>query len=174
MSITRRDSQGFTLIEVVLVLAIGGLIFLLAFLAYNQVARNRKESQRRQHARQVMTEIENYMLNSNGQTPCYDSGTWGCASATWTSFVHGHYYKLNLKDPDTGAAPGILGWRGVDHYMNLSSWLATSTQPVGTIGYSIKAQCENGNLNTKEIYTESEYGVIVKLAEGKTFCVDNS
>lgn len=44
------NKKGFTLIEVVLVLAIGGLIFLLAFLAFQQVSRNRRDTQRRSDA----------------------------------------------------------------------------------------------------------------------------
>ncbi len=46
----KRNQKGFTLIEVVLVLAIGGLIFLLAFLAFQQVSRNRRDTQRRSDA----------------------------------------------------------------------------------------------------------------------------
>lgn len=51
---------GFTLIEVVLVLAIGGLIFLLSFLAFSQVSANRRDAQRRQDARRIIAELKNY------------------------------------------------------------------------------------------------------------------
>lgn len=46
----KTNQKGFTLIEVILVLAIGGLIFLLAFLAFQQVQRNRRDTQRRTDA----------------------------------------------------------------------------------------------------------------------------
>ena len=50
---------GFTLIEVVLVLAIGGLIFLLAFIAFQQVSTNRRDTQRRNDAGRVIAELQN-------------------------------------------------------------------------------------------------------------------
>lgn len=54
------SSKGFTLIEVVLVLAIGGLIFLLAFLAFQQVQTNRRDTQRRSDAGRMLAELQNY------------------------------------------------------------------------------------------------------------------
>ncbi|MBP9738093.1 prepilin-type N-terminal cleavage/methylation domain-containing protein, partial [Candidatus Saccharibacteria bacterium] len=46
MNRIKNNKKGFTLIEVVLVLAIGGLIFLLAFIAFQQVSANRRDTQR--------------------------------------------------------------------------------------------------------------------------------
>lgn len=54
------SSKGFTLIEVVLVLAIGGLIFLLAFIAFQQVSANRRDTQRRSDAGRLVAELQNY------------------------------------------------------------------------------------------------------------------
>ncbi len=65
----RRDSsnnKGFTLIEVVLVLAIGGLIFLLAFLAFQQASINRRDTQRREDAARIVSELQNYMGDKIG------------------------------------------------------------------------------------------------------------
>lgn len=53
------NRSGFTLIEVVLVLAIGGLIFLLAFIAFQQVSTNRRDTQRRNDAGRILAEIQN-------------------------------------------------------------------------------------------------------------------
>lgn len=55
----RKNQKGFTLIEVVLVLAIGGLIFLLAFLAFQQVSTNRRDTQRRSDANRALAELAN-------------------------------------------------------------------------------------------------------------------
>jgi prepilin-type N-terminal cleavage/methylation domain-containing protein len=55
----RQNQKGFTLIEVVLVLAIGGLIFLLAFLAFQQVSTNRRDTQRRNDAGSIISELQN-------------------------------------------------------------------------------------------------------------------
>lgn len=63
------SSKGFTLIEVVLVLAIGGLIFLLAFLAFQQVSRNRRDTERRSAASQVVAELQNYAGDNSNNFP---------------------------------------------------------------------------------------------------------
>lgn len=55
-----NNKKGFTLIEVVLVLAIGGLIFLLAFIAFQQVSANRRDTQRRADAGRIVAELQNY------------------------------------------------------------------------------------------------------------------
>lgn len=78
-------SGGFTLIEVVLVLAIGGLIFLLAFLAFSQVSANRRDTQRRSDATRIVAELQNYYSSTgqyptdsvNNGPPCTDNHTPG-------------------------------------------------------------------------------------------------
>lgn len=55
----KTNKKGFTLIEVVLVLAIGGLIFLLAFLAFQNASKNRRDTQRRSDAGTVIAELSN-------------------------------------------------------------------------------------------------------------------
>lgn len=70
------NKKGFTLIEVVLVLAIGGLIFLLAFLAFQQVSRNRRDTQRRSDVARMAAIHAEVKANSPSAAP----GT-GCSSA---------------------------------------------------------------------------------------------
>ena len=62
----RQNKSGFTLIEVVLVLAIGALIFLLAFLAFRQVTSNRRDTQRRKDADRIIAEIQNFKVDKKG------------------------------------------------------------------------------------------------------------
>lgn len=71
--ILKQTKQGFTLIEVVLVLAIGGLVFLLAFLAFNQVAINRRDNQRRGDANRLLAELQNYMSDKGSLPPISSS-----------------------------------------------------------------------------------------------------
>lgn len=64
-----NKEKGFTIIEVVLVLAIAGLIFLIVFLALPQLQRSRRDTQRRGDAGKVLSALEAYASNSNGQYP---------------------------------------------------------------------------------------------------------
>ena len=75
------NKKGFTLIEVVLVLAIGGLIFLLAFIAFQQVSANRRDTQRRADAGRIVAELENY-YGDNRSYPVADSNGDVCTIDT--------------------------------------------------------------------------------------------
>ena len=76
------SSKGFTLIEVVLVLAIGGLIFLLAFIAFQQVSANRRDTQRRADAGRIVAELQNYY----GDQRVFPDASAGAASDVCPAF----------------------------------------------------------------------------------------
>lgn len=77
MNSTHKDNQkGFTIIEVVLVLAIAGLIFLMVFIALPSLQRNQRDSQRRNDLSRVQTAVNNYQTNNRGTLPTF-TGTAG-------------------------------------------------------------------------------------------------
>ncbi|MCA9301175.1 type II secretion system protein [Candidatus Nomurabacteria bacterium] len=78
-----NNKKGFTLIEVVLVLAIGGLIFLLAFIAFQQVSANRRDTQRRADAGRIVAELQNY-YGDNRSYPVADADGDACTVDTAT------------------------------------------------------------------------------------------
>ena len=59
-----KTKQGFTIIEVVLVLAIAGLIFLMVFVALPQLQRSQRDTQRRQDLSRVVTALVQYQTNN--------------------------------------------------------------------------------------------------------------
>lgn len=61
--------EGFTIIEVVLVLAIAGLIFLIVFVALPALQRNQRDTQRKNDMARLKTAIESYKANNHGQLP---------------------------------------------------------------------------------------------------------
>lgn len=65
--------SGFTIIEVVLVLAIGGLIFMMVFLAFPQLQRAQRDSQRQRDMGKLATAVLDYQGNNNGKLPGMDS-----------------------------------------------------------------------------------------------------
>jgi prepilin-type N-terminal cleavage/methylation domain-containing protein len=91
-------NKGFTIIEVVLVLAIAGLIFLMVFIALPALQRNQRDTQRRDDASRFISQLQSYSTNNNGKIPDFDdiSGTGGFADS---------YLKINdneFNDPQTG------------------------------------------------------------------------
>jgi prepilin-type N-terminal cleavage/methylation domain-containing protein len=64
----KKDNKGFTIIEVLIVLAIGGLIMLIVFLAVPALQRNQRNSARNSDASRYSAAITECLANRNGQT----------------------------------------------------------------------------------------------------------
>lgn len=60
---------GFTIIEVVLVLAIAGLIFMMVFIALPNLQRAQRDTQRRNALGELAAQIQQYQTNNNGRLP---------------------------------------------------------------------------------------------------------
>ncbi|MCL2038065.1 type II secretion system GspH family protein [Candidatus Saccharibacteria bacterium] len=61
----KRKNSGFTIIEVALVLAIAGLIFLVVFLAVPALQRNQRDDARKRDVSAVVEGVTNYTSNNN-------------------------------------------------------------------------------------------------------------
>ncbi len=99
--------KGFTIIEVVLVLAIAGLIFMMVFLALPALQRSQRDTQRSQDVQRLIATINNYKANNRGDLP---SGTGkffnvggaiktartGGNPATATAGTWGYFYQNYL------------------------------------------------------------------------------
>jgi prepilin-type N-terminal cleavage/methylation domain-containing protein len=65
----KNKEKGFTIIEVVLVLAIAGLIFLMVFIALPALQRNQRDTQRKNDLSRVQTALQNYQSNNRNALP---------------------------------------------------------------------------------------------------------
>lgn len=61
------QNSGFTIIEVVLVLAIAGLIFLMVFIALPALQRGQRDTQRKQDLSRITVQMTNYLSSSRGE-----------------------------------------------------------------------------------------------------------
>lgn len=68
MNVAKR-TKGFTIIEVVLVLAIAGLIFMMVFLALPALQRSQRDTQRKSDLGRAITAITNYAVANRGNIP---------------------------------------------------------------------------------------------------------
>jgi type IV pilus assembly protein PilA len=66
--LTKKD-DGFTIIEVMIVLAIAGLILLIVFLAIPALQRNSRNTQRKNDVAAILAAIGEYTNNNNGALP---------------------------------------------------------------------------------------------------------
>ena len=64
-----QTKKGFTIIEVVLVLAIAGLIFLMVFLALPALQRSQRDTQRKNDLSRIQAAVASYQANNKGEIP---------------------------------------------------------------------------------------------------------
>jgi prepilin-type N-terminal cleavage/methylation domain-containing protein len=161
-----KNQTGFTLIEVVLVLAIGGLIFLLAFLAFQQVATNRKDSQRRADAARIVAELENQYVN----TKAYPANSAFAAAAnvcnpgsTVTSFRY--FFATYLCNAGSFKSP-----TGSNYTTQAPVASVSSITIVDGIYYQTNSKCSNGGETEVSL---GNVAVQIKLEKG-VVCRDNA
>ena len=139
------NKKGFTIIEVVLVLAIAGLIFLIVFLAVPALQRARRDTQRKNDVGRFIAQLEQYAGNNNGDYPNSQIKT--------NQFITD--YMDDFKDPKEGAYDV--------EYRN------DGTSPdVPQIFYSVDADCKGNHPGQRAI------AVGVGLEAGGVYCQDNS
>lgn len=84
------NKNGFTIIEVALVLAIAGLIFLMVFVALPSLQRQQRDSRRRDDIITFLEAVKKYQTNNRGTLP-----------TNWSEFQS--QYVSDLTDPDGSA-----------------------------------------------------------------------
>ena len=143
----KLNKKGFTLIEVVLVLAIGGLIFLLAFLAFQQVSVNRRDTQRRSDAGRIVAELQNYQ-GDKGSLPSNSATTDSCATTAAGSF--GAFLSTYLckggefKGPQKAYTVAVSAAPGTALATDAIRYRKDSSCSGGTTGVSVEVGLEKG------------------------------
>lgn len=82
----QKDNKGFTIIEVLIVLAIAGLILLIVFLAVPALQRNSRNTQAKNEAASVLGALSEFTNNNNGKLPADGTSTDGGADEPSTVF----------------------------------------------------------------------------------------
>lgn len=149
---TIQTKKGFTIIEVVLVLAIAGLIFLMVFVALPALQRGQRDTQRRDDVSRVVSQLQSYATNNRGALPANDA----FAAA---SFQNG-YLKAGdgeFNDPKTGVSYVIV--QGGDGARVLEE---------GALQYSRGASCNGENATGSG--SARQAAIRVKLEGSGYFC----
>lgn len=154
-----NSKKGFTIIEVVLVLAIAGLIFLMVFIALPALQRSQRDTQRRNDYAALSTAVTTYMTNNNGSLPI--GTTDGNCTANFTRT------QINSDGTDPN---------GQEYDLRCTGTIATATDAVtgavanggSPIVYVIRnAQCQNG---APVAGTGNRSFAIYGQLEGGTYC----
>jgi prepilin-type N-terminal cleavage/methylation domain-containing protein len=101
LSNIKKRTEGFTIIEVLIVLAIAGLILLIVFLAVPALQRNSRNTQRKDDVSRISGAVQEFTNNNNGSTP-----TSSDASTIYANAGTLAYYKDSSKVTVNTTAPG--------------------------------------------------------------------
>ena len=150
--ITQQNKKGFTIIEVVLVLAIAGLIFLMVFLALPALQRGQRDSQRRSDISRFMSQINSYQTNNGGRVPSADKDAMGKFLNNYMKRSSGEFV-----DPQSGNnyTVGFSGNPSTSHII-----------------YATQTKC-NGEEFTSAGSKKRAVAVRIKLEGSGIYCQDN-
>lgn len=98
--------KGFTIIEVVLVLAIAALIFLMVFIALPALQRGQRDTARKQDANTVASAINTWRGNHRGSLPSAGAGASNDIEKLKDNYIKnlGQYSLDNVSADTTGEA----------------------------------------------------------------------
>lgn len=165
------NRRGFTIIEVMIVLAIAGLILAIVFVAVPQLQRSSRDNQRQNIAARVKAELESYASNNQGNYPfggatgVYNPCTGIASCNDWyTRYITNG--NVNTLDPSTGS----------NQVINISTNSSSPTWTKGHMFISVGNKCagEGVAAGLGGGATARQYALLVALDRGSTFyCVDN-
>ena len=122
-TVQKRKSEGFTIIEVLIVLAIAGLIMVIVFLAVPALHRSATNNELNTDANNVLTAVGNYASNNGGTLPT--AVTLGSGGDVTVGASGTGINQSNAKvGSSVSAVTLITGTSGTP---------ITNAQPVGTI-----------------------------------------
>ncbi len=144
----KTNSKGFTIIEVVLVLAIAGLIFLMVFIALPALQRSQRDTTRKNNVGTVAAAVNSYTSNNRGQFP---------STATLANYVK--------EVTDNGTT------------VTVQAGARTVTPDEDTINVVTGAKCDQPSGSGYNVVagTSRQYTVVTKLESGNGvfFCQDS-
>lgn len=150
MNINKQNRKsGFTIIEVVLVLAIAGLIFLIVFLAVPALQRSQRDTQRRNDFSRFMAQLQQFQANNNGKVPTQAQVADGSANGFVAKYLQ------------TG------GDQWGDPLNNTYSYVTTTPANPGQYQYQTARKCDGENFITGGARNAA---VRVKLEGGGIYC----
>ncbi|MEI6228572.1 MAG: type II secretion system protein [Candidatus Saccharibacteria bacterium] len=161
----RSKSKGFTIIEVVLVLAIAGLIFLMVFIALPSLQKSQRDTQRKNDLSRILVQMTNYASNNRGSIP--DSLIIASATGNHKSFVQNYLDGTDIKTSGTSYAEPKTGSGYV--------FLATGAVPANTgeIGYATSSKCGTDGAIVGGQGARQFAMTTILESQSAVYCVDN-
>ena len=165
MSKQELKQKGFTIIEVVLVLAIAALIFLMVFIALPALQRNQRDSARKEVLGKVASAVTTYQSNNRGKNPTNGAALKGYVDGiavpggtksddgsytptTSDTFVDNNYIVKVTKKTSTTALVGEADTNVVQVYTNAKCDANGKAVLGSTRNAAVLMKMENGSAIT--------------------------
>jgi prepilin-type N-terminal cleavage/methylation domain-containing protein len=100
----QRKESGFTIIEVMIVLAIAGLIMVVVFLAVPNLQKSQRNNARKTDANNALSAFSTYVSNNGGNNPAACSNLTDC-TGSFLNGVNMGYFKTDANVKYVTSAP---------------------------------------------------------------------
>ena len=185
----KNNKKGFTIIEVVLVLAIAGLIFLMVFIALPALQRSQRNTRRRSDMTRFVSAVNDYQTNNNYKLPFSGSESTGgpavydTKDTEWVKkYIIAGGDAEQFQDPD-GTDYAFLkavlpGSYNSDGEADMSSVFNRTAYNKETAGYNVIAvypahHCTEKEGTIKQASGNKFFAMVMQLEGGALNCVDN-
>lgn len=161
MNYNTKSKSGFTIIEVVLVLAIAGLIFLIVFLAVPALQRSQRDQARKSDVGRIIAAVQDWKSNHRGNLPTAADLQ---RTPTVGAFYAGLTKSSSFEDPSGGAYTFTVG----------TAIPATNNTNDGTLIYNTGYVCNaSGNGMTTTGAGSKNFAVLMQMESGDAYCQSN-
>ncbi len=164
-----KNQKGFTIIEVLIVLAIAGLILLILFLAVPALQRNSRNTQTKTNAANLLAAVNEWSNNNNGKVPTGHSSTALTAPVTTNlTTATSVFYGTSATDTTTAARVGASTVQ--------FSTVAYSTLPAdGTLVMVVGFKCNAAGTQANDVSARSDSVVMAIETSGTSIakCIDS-
>ena len=168
-----KSKKGFTIIEVVLVLAIAGLIFLMVFVALPALQRSQRDTQRRDDMARLITAVQNYQSNNRNKIPTDFSNS--------SKFYQGYLVNSQgggstgatdtFDDPSTGEGYTFRAGKCTSASDCKNGSTTGDGAKLGVITYYTNAGCDGED--PKYTQGNNKIAFTIKLEGAGTYCSNN-
>ena len=141
LSKLKKESKGFTIIEVMIVLAIAGLIILIVLLAIPALQRNSRNTTIKNDATAVSAAISEYKSNNDGQLPTGAAAPGGALAITGSGTQADGKVSSNTSVSTTtapGSSPSVIQVLYGQKCQNSTSFSVTVNLRSAAILYNIE------------------------------------
>jgi prepilin-type N-terminal cleavage/methylation domain-containing protein len=160
-----RRNSGFTLIEIVLVLAIAGLIIIAVLLAVSGAQKARRDYQRKQDLAQLVAMVDKWRANHNDANLDTEADLQNLSTNEFGEF----------KDPSTGTSYQLI------FHEQATSHSAITVPNIGQISYMVGHVCGSDSGSTTlvtsvpgAVHGIRQFVVLTALeGGGEVYCLDS-